>query len=166
GRRPAQVLVNVGFFMNFVMLALVWSTIAAPASQTSVDPDTFAAVLGQGTNIVIASLLAYIVSQNWDVFAFHKIKEYTNGEYLWLRNIGSTATSQAIDTVIFVTVGFYVAPQILGGFLISSPTAILSLIIGQYILKLLIAFVDTPFVYVVVGYIRSYQEDKVRTEVA
>src|SRR6056297_1491354 len=38
GRRAAQVVINVGFLLNFVVLALVWSTIAAPAAPSSVDP--------------------------------------------------------------------------------------------------------------------------------
>src|SRR6056297_1931134 len=35
GKRAAQVVVNVGFGMNFVLLLLVYSTIAAPVSATS-----------------------------------------------------------------------------------------------------------------------------------
>ncbi|RDI71688.1 queuosine precursor transporter [Halopelagius longus] len=150
GRRAAQVMVNVGFAMNFVLLALVWGTIFAPAA----DPEfgaQFRSVIAPGTNIVVGSLLAYVVSQNWDVVVFHRIREATGGSMLWLRNIASTATSQAIDTVIFVTVAFLVAPTVLG-FGEAVPTGVaLSLIVGQYLLKLLIALVDTPFVYGVVA---------------
>ena len=155
GKRAAQRLVNVGFVMNFVMLALVYSTIAAPAAQSSVDPAMFATVLGASTNIVIASAVAYLVSQNWDVLAFHWLKEATDGDHLWLRNIGSTATSQAIDTVIFVLGGFLVVPSVLGTGAALPGSLLLQLIVGQYLLKLLIAVADTPFVYGVVGYMRS-----------
>ncbi|MEF8757732.1 MAG: queuosine precursor transporter, partial [Halobacteriales archaeon] len=79
GRRAAQVVVNVAFGMNVVLLALVWSTIAAPAAGSSVDPATFRTVLGSSTNIVIASMLAYLVSQNWDVIVFHWIRDATDG---------------------------------------------------------------------------------------
>jgi hypothetical protein len=150
GRRAAQVMVNVGFAMNFVLLALVWGTILAPA----VDPEfaaKFGDVLAPGTNIVLGSLLAYVVSQNWDVLVFHRIREATGGAHLWLRNVASTATSQAIDTVIFVGVAFLVAPRVLG---IGDPLptgVVVSLVVGQYLLKLLIALLDTPFVYAVVA---------------
>jgi uncharacterized integral membrane protein (TIGR00697 family) len=153
GRRPAQVVVNVAFAMNFVVLALVWTTIEAPA----VDPEfagQFRAVLAPATNIVLGSLLAYLVSQNWDVVVFHRIRDATDGDYLWLRNIGSTATSQAIDTVIFVSVAFVAAPTLLGVGSALPTNVVLSLMVGQYLLKLLIALVDTPFVYAVVGVIR------------
>ena len=155
GKRPAQQLVNVGFAMNFVMLALVYSTIAAPAARSSVDPAAFARVLGASTNIVLASLAAYLVSQNWDVLAFHWLKELTDGDHLWLRNIGSTASSQAIDTVIFVLGGFLLVPSLLGTGSALPGGLLLQLIVGQYLLKLLIAVVDTPFVYLIVGYMRS-----------
>jgi uncharacterized integral membrane protein (TIGR00697 family) len=161
GRAAAQVLVNVGFAMNFVLLALVWSTILAPAAPTSVDPGQFATVLGASTNIVVGSLLAYVVSQNWDVLVFHALRERTEGRYLWLRNIASTATSQAIDTVIFVSVAFLVAPALLGtGQPLPTPVVV-SLVAGQYLLKLLIALADTPFVYAVVRALSDAPDESV-----
>jgi uncharacterized integral membrane protein (TIGR00697 family) len=156
GRRAAHVLVTIGFAMNLVLLGLVWATIAAPAAASSaVDPGAFAAVLGASTNVVLGSLLAYLVSQNWDVFVFHRLKEHTDGRALWLRNIGSTATSQAIDTVIFVGVAFSLAPTLLGLGSALPPAVLLGLAVGQYLLKLLIALFDTPVVYAIVGYARS-----------
>jgi hypothetical protein len=154
GRWAATRLVNVAFFMNFVVLALVYTTIAAPAARTSIDPGTFAQVLGASTAIVVGSLVAYLVSQNWDVVVFHRLKEAFDGEYLWLRNVGSTATSQAIDTVLFVGIAFYLLPRFVGLGPRLPVAAVLGLMVGQYALKLLIAVVDTPFVYLAVGAVR------------
>ncbi len=154
GKDAARQLVLVGFAMNFVVLALVFSTLAAPAAVFLEDPGVFDRVLGASANIVTGSLLAYIVSQNWDVWVFHRIREATDGEKLWARNLGSTVTSQAIDTVLFVTVAFGVAPLVLPG-QPQSLSALGGLIVGQYVLKLLIAALDTPFVYLVVGAVRD-----------
>jgi uncharacterized integral membrane protein (TIGR00697 family) len=148
GRRAATIVVNVGFAMNFVLLALVWSTILAPGlppAAQPVDPAAFRSVLAASTGIVAASLAAYVISQNWDVFVFHAIREYTDGDHLWLRNVGSTASSQLIDTVIFIGVGFVLFQGV-------PLSAALSLLVGQYLLKLLIAVLDTPFVYAVVRF--------------
>jgi hypothetical protein len=154
GKRYAQKVVNVAFGMNFVLLALVWATIELPAAQGSVDPAAFATVLGLSTNIVAGSLAAYVVSQNWDVIVFHRIREATDGASLWLRNVGSTATSQLLDTVIFTVVAFLIAPAV--GIGPSLPLSVISsLIVGQYVLKLLIALVDTPFVYAAVNLVRG-----------
>jgi uncharacterized integral membrane protein (TIGR00697 family) len=156
GRRPAQVMVNVAFFLNFVMLALVWSTIALPVAPTSpVGAAEFAGVLGPSTSIVVGSLVAYVVSQNWDVLVFHAIREWTDGAHLWLRNIVSTGTSQLIDTVIFVSLAFYAVPAVLGTADPLPPAVIVGLIVGQYVLKLAIALADTPFVYAIVALVRS-----------
>jgi hypothetical protein len=156
GKRAAQVVVNVGFAMNVVLLALVWSTILAPvAGASAVSADAFRTVLGAGTNVVAGSLLAYAISQNWDVVVFHRLRAATGGDHLWLRNLVSTGTSQAIDTVVFVGVAFGVAPALLGiGSALPTPVLV-QLAVGQYLLKLAIAVVDTPFVYGTVRVLRD-----------
>jgi uncharacterized integral membrane protein (TIGR00697 family) len=158
GRRAAQVVINLAFAMNFVMLGLLWTTLSAPG----INPEfasTFNAALSPATNIVLGSLLAYLLSQNWDVVVFHWIRDQTDGAYLWLRNIGSTATSQALDTVVFVGIAFLIAPLVLGTGDALSLRQIAALIIGQYLLKLVIALVDTPLVYLIVGTVQSGSPD-------
>ena len=155
GRRSAQVMVNLGFGMNFVWLGLLWLAIEAPASPAGVAPEAFRQVLGLSTNIVIGSLAAYVISQNWDVIAFHKIGDITQGDHLWIRNIGSTGTSQLIDTTIFVMVAFYLVPTVLGFGHALPGSVLVQLIVGQYIIKLLIALLDTPFVYAIVELVRT-----------
>ncbi|MFB6218456.1 MAG: queuosine precursor transporter, partial [Halobacteriaceae archaeon] len=148
GRRAAQVLVNVGFLMNFVFLALLWATILAPAFPNSpVSAATFRAALGPSTGVVVGSLVAYLVSQNWDVVAFHRIREYTEGRALWLRNLGSTATSQLLDAAVFIAVAFV-------GFQGLPLGTAVALFVGQYLFRIAIAVLDTPFVYAVVGLAR------------
>ncbi len=154
GRRSAVVMVNIGFLMNFVMLALVWLAIAAPASPAGAPQEEFASVLGLSTNIVVGSLAAYVVSQNWDVFVFHGIGARTEGRFLWLRNLGSTVTSQLLDTVIFVSLAFALVPLVGVGEALPA-AVVLQLILGQYLVKLAIAVADTPVVYAVVGWLRG-----------
>lgn len=144
GRRPAQVLVNVGFFMNFVFLGLAWTTIGLPIfADSPVGQEAFRSVIGASTGVVAGSLLAYLVSQNWDVLVFHWLRDYTDGEALWLRNVASTATSQLIDTVIFISIAFVLFQGL--------PLGVAAgLMVGQYVFKLGVALLDTPFVYAVV----------------
>ena len=149
GKRQAQALVNIAFLMNVVLLVLVWLAIWAPIAEVSdVGQSAFAETLGASTGIVAGSLLAYLVSQNWDVIVFHRLKGYTDGNYLWFRNILSTATSQLIDTVIFITVAFFIFQGL-------PVDAIIGLIVGQYLFKLALVGLDTPFVYLTVGLVRS-----------
>ena len=97
----------------------------------------YEALLGPNRRIVLASLLAYLCSQKHDVWAFHFWKALTGGRHKWLRNNLSTMTSQLIDTVIFVGIAFWGVVPNLG-----------EMILAQYVLKLLIALVDTPLFYV------------------
>jgi len=106
--------------------------------------EAFVAVMGTATRVMIASILGFLSSQTVDVTVFHWIKGLTGEKMLWLRNNGSTWVSQAVDTVVFYTVAF-------GGTL---PTTNLLYLIGvTYIIKLLIALADTPFVYLSVWFI-------------
>jgi len=155
GRRAATRLVNVTFAMNFVLLGLVWLAIEAPiATFTPVGQGAFESVLGASTGIVVGSMAAYLVSQNLDVATFHWLRDRTEGRMLWLRNLGSTATSQAVDTVIFIAIAFVV-------FQGTPLDDAVGLVLGQYLVKVAVAALDTPFVYAVVGFVRSERDPAV-----
>ncbi|MBO4477480.1 MAG: queuosine precursor transporter [Lachnospiraceae bacterium] len=97
-------------------------------------------VFGLVPRITIASLIGYICSQNLDVFLYHFIWKKTGGskKKLWLRNNGSTLTSQLIDTVIFTTLAFWgVYPT----------NVFFSILITTYVFKAVVALADTPFMY-------------------
>lgn len=154
GKQQAREMVKTGFLMNFVMLSLVYLAIWIPASQGSLDPQMFETVLGSGANIVLGSLGAFLLSQFIDVEIFHYLKEYTNSKHLWFRNIASTATSQTIDTIAFTGIAFGLAPIVLG---IGQPlpvAVIMSLVVGQVIVKALLALIDTPLVYIATRHIQ------------
>ncbi|NQY43948.1 MAG: queuosine precursor transporter, partial [Legionellales bacterium] len=89
--------------------------------------------------IALASISAYIMSQAHDVWAFAWLKKKTNGKFLWLRNNYSTMISQTIDTVVFVFIAFYGVYEIEVVFTIAYTTLFF---------KLIVAFLDTPVVYI------------------
>ncbi|MCB1124435.1 MAG: queuosine precursor transporter, partial [Verrucomicrobiae bacterium] len=101
--------------------------------------------------IILGSLLATVCAQLWDIYIFEWVKRRTGSRHLWLRNNVSTAGSQLMDTTIFYTVAFYgVIPN----------EVLPKLILGTYILKLLVALVDTPIVYLVVYWITGQWTSK------
>ena len=147
GREQARRAVWAGFYANLVMVvAVVIAVRWQPAPFAAEFADSFDEVLGLAPRLVLASLVAYLLSQHHDVFAFEWWRRRTQGRLLALRNIASTAVSQSIDTVIFITIAF---AGVEGYDLIS-------LMIGQYVVKLAIAALDTPFVY-----LASYAIDRV-----
>ncbi|MCF7822871.1 MAG: queuosine precursor transporter [Candidatus Marinimicrobia bacterium] len=106
------------------------------------------AIFGFAPSIVIASVTAYLISQLHDVWAFHMWKDKFEGKYLWLRNNLSTVVSQLIDSLTFGLLAFSVFPR-----LFMNPDSVLpmnvvwQIVFTTYILKLLVAFIDTPFIY-------------------
>ena len=107
----------------------------------------YEAVFGMVPRVVLASMLAYLVSQHHDVVAFHFWRRVTGGRYLWLRNNASTLVSQALDSAIFITVAFW-------GLL--PPAVVWNLMLTQFLIKIGIAVLDTPFCYLLVGLLRRH----------
>lgn len=142
GRARAQTLVNAGF----VVLLLVWGLVALaihlPPAPFWEQQEAFTAVLGATNRIILASLIAYAVSQSLDVWIFHRVKLLLHSRHLWLRNNLSTLISQTLDTCLFILIAFY------GQF------PVLPLIAGQLTVKYAIAVLDTPLVYGLVYFVR------------
>jgi uncharacterized integral membrane protein (TIGR00697 family) len=135
GKKKALEAVWGGFLASILLVLAVKIAVAWPPAPFWTGQEAFQSTLQLTERIVLGSLVAYVISQNWDVRVFHKLKEMTGGRHLWLRNNVSTMTSQALDTAIFITIAFYgVLP-------------VVPMIIGQYIVKLVIAALDTPFIY-------------------
>lgn len=145
GRRVATRIVWVGFAVNVLMVILIYLGKIIPPASFWEGQDAYNAILGSVPRIVLASMVAYLASQHHDVFAFHFWKNVTKGRFLWLRNNASTMVSQGIDTVLFITIAFVgVVPT----------NVLLDMIVAQYVIKLVIAVLDTPICYVLVGLLR------------
>ncbi len=145
GRKEATKAVILGAISNIViMFTLVLSTYYLPSSIAASSNSVHSAIstLALYSPIfVFGSITAYLISQTFDVWVFHKIKTLTNGKYLWLRNNISTMSSQALDTFIYTFV-WVIAGEL--NFLTA-----LSIALTKYIFKFFIAIIDTIFIYLV-----------------
>lgn len=112
-------------------------------------------VLSTTPCILIASITAFILSQVHDVYTFHKLKKLTNGKHLWLRNNVSTIISQLIDTITFITLGLYALPIVMINRPIIDLSTLPFIIASQYIWKVIVALLDTPFCYLFVNVLKS-----------
>jgi len=146
GKRKAVYIVWAGLAAEVVMLILVWMDWFLPALEPSME-ELYHRVFGLQTRIVIASLIAYIISQHHDVWAFWKWREITKGRWLWIRNNASTIVSQLIDSAIFTFIAFY-------GVVTIGDLAVMT--ISLWLFKVIIALIDTPFVYLGVWLVRRY----------
>ncbi len=88
--------------------------------------------------LALASLCAYLVSQYHDVWLYHVLRAITGERHLWLRNTLSTSISQFWDTLIFCSIAFVgVFPW----------PVLLQIYLSTWFIKLLVAILDTPFIY-------------------
>ncbi len=138
GKREAKRGVWLGFSMLLVATAWMQFALLFKPSPEDFSQKHLEAIFQLMPRIASASLLAYILSQLHDVWAFHFWKEKTKGKHLWFRNNASTMVSQLIDSVIFTTVAF------LG--LVDAKT-FWSILWTTYVFKWIVAAVDTPFMY-------------------
>lgn len=156
GKKAATKLVIYGFFVSIFVLFLVEFAIVLPPAPFHVEyQKVYTSVLGFAPNIIAASMIAYLISQTHDVWAFHFWRKVTNGAYLWLRNNASTLVSQLIDTMLFITLAFYLLPLIIYKQPMVPLENITNIIFGQYLIKAIIALFDTPFCYLGVTLIQK-----------
>lgn len=141
GKAEANKTVKIGFLCQCISLVLIMLAMLLPVAPFADNQTEFVAVLGSSFRVVFASMIAYICSQTWDVWVFHKIRDAYIAHYgsvqggRWIWNNASTMTSQMIDTAIFITGAFYgIVPSIF------------SMILSQYFIKVVYAALDTiPF---------------------
>lgn len=154
GKAKARQLVHLGLLGYALTVAFALLAVGVPpADFWAENQSAYELVLGLTPRIAGASVIAYYASQLTDVALFHWWRQRTDGRALWLRNTASTAVSQLLDSAIFVTVAFAgVVPS----------NELPALIVGQYVLKLGIALIDTPVVYAAVRWL-GREDDAVRT---
>ncbi len=148
GKRKANQVVTAGIFASFFSILIILVATKVPATADSaIDDATFLKVFGLSPLGVLASMLAYLSAQYIDVSLYHFWKKLTKGKMLWLRNNFSTFSSQFIDTfsVVCLLCVFGVFPW----------TKFWGLVISGFLFKILIAFLDTPLLYLFVYLIRK-----------
>jgi uncharacterized integral membrane protein (TIGR00697 family) len=144
GKAVADRLVLWGFLPLAVSIGLIGLVLLLPASpeMPAENLAAFRQVHEQTPRIMAAGPVAYGVSLLLNVWIFDKLRGPVGqdgggkqGGRLWLMARGAIASaiSQAVDTLIFITLAFY------GEFPIGS------LLVGQAIAKIVLSFVLVPF---------------------
>lgn len=143
GKKEANKTVRIGFLCQCVASLLILLTQFLPHAVYAENvAEAYNTLLGMNWRFFLASMLAYTVSQSWDVWVFHKLRDryirkhgsVKGGRWIW--NNASTMTSQAIDTIIFITLAFW-----------GTVPNIWTMVASQYLLKLILAALDTPVFY-------------------
>jgi uncharacterized integral membrane protein (TIGR00697 family) len=164
GKKRADFMVLMGFLMSLLMLAITQLAVITPPHPywshavpfyDSVEgyQTAFESVFALQGVLLFGSMLAYLVAQLTDNWLYHRLKRFTGGRHLWLRNNGSTWVSQLVDTAIVNSILFYL------GFGWAFWVGV-GVMVTIYLHKVLLAALDTPLVYLAVWAVRRYVEKK------
>ncbi len=137
-KKEARKGVWIGFFVLIVTTIIMQVTLNFIPHESDLLSPHIQAIFSFLPRIALASLAAYFISQMHDVWIFAKLKKKMKGKKLWLRNNLSTILSQLIDNIIFTLIAF------VGIF---SWNIMLQIFITSYIMKVIVAACDTPFIY-------------------
>jgi len=140
GYARSRKVIWAGFGALTFASVMAYAVTSLPAAKT-MSPEQQAAInliFGQTWRIVAASLFAFWAGEFVNSFVLAKMKLLTSGKYLWMRTIGSTFAGEAVDSVIFYPIAF------LGTW---STEQVISVMIGNYFLKVFWAIVHTPVTY-------------------
>ncbi|WP_340613512.1 queuosine precursor transporter [Xenorhabdus thailandensis] len=147
GLRLARKAILFSFIANILFVLCLILTAALPGLKEWELEGAYTEIVHSIAAVLVASSIAYIVSENVNSWLLCKIKELTNSRYLFIRIITSTTVASALDSIIFCTLAFYNT--------LDSDT-IKSIIFSQFIVKMAYAIVGVGPIYGVRALFRKY----------
>ena len=139
GGKEARKAVMIGFFISLLTMVGAWVALAMKPAPWDFAHQPLSQILTPMYRIVAGSMVAFFVSNMLDTYSYQWLRKKFPKQ-LWIRNNGSTMTSQLVDSLLFATIA------LLG----TMPfNAWVQVVISTYILKIIIAIIDTPFLYLV-----------------
>lgn len=132
--------ITAGLIAYCILILFIGTKIPAFITKETVNDEQYYAVFGQGMFIMVASIIAFLVSQLIDVSVFWFLRNKTGKKMIWLRSTGSTLISQLIDSFIVSGIAFWLTGKI-------TTSQYLNMSLTGYSFKLLLAIALTPLIY-------------------
>ncbi|MFN3591679.1 MAG: queuosine precursor transporter [Thermaurantiacus sp.] len=142
GYGRARRVVWVGFAAAIFAGLMSLVVVAMPPADGWEGQEALEAVIGLAPRIFAASILAFWAGEFANAFVMARMKVWTEGRWLWTRTIGSTVVGQGVDSLIFYPLAFWGVWE---------PRLILTVLVTNYVLKVLWEALLTPVTYIVVG---------------
>jgi len=143
GYRIARRVIWLGFACNLIFVIFAWVGQIMPSPAGWELQEAYESILGYAPRLLFASVCGYLVGEFANSYILAKMKIFTKGRWLWSRTIGSTIIGEGLDTIVFATIATVGTPFFM-------PTVILS----QWLFKVVIEVAATPATYAVVGYLK------------
>jgi len=127
--------------------------VALPPAPFWEHQSAYEIAFGNTWRIVAASMFAYFCGEFVNSYIMAKMKILTAGRWLWTRTIGSTIAGEGVDSLLFYPLAFY-------GTGIIPDDKLPLVMLAQFLVKVGVEVVLTPFTYLAVGLLkRAEQED-------
>jgi uncharacterized integral membrane protein (TIGR00697 family) len=138
GRKETQRMITIGLIAQIASALFIYLVLAMPSAPFWQNQAVFEQIFGLVPRILVASWIAFFISENVDAYLFAWFKKLTKGKKLWMRNVFSSIPSMTLDSFIIIPLAFY-------GVL---PTEVLlTTTIGLLIMKYLVGLINIPFMY-------------------
>ena len=139
GKRMAKNFVFAGALSIIIFLFFSFISTTVPWAKDGLwVKDSYNQIFGISARISIASLVAFVIAEYQDVFAFFFFKKLTGEKNFWIRSNLSNVWSEFLDSTIFMFIAFYgVYPF----------ATLISIIFTLWIFKIIMGFVYTPLSY-------------------
>lgn len=174
GKKRANLVVWIGLLLNMWVLFVLWLGGSLDAPETLTNDGTLPLLVDENGmasaphgyafyeirkltfGATFASMIAYLSAQFIDVHVFHYLKNLTKGKMLWLRNNGSTLTSQLVDSVAVILITHFYANALPINEAEPLMGQLLIFIFSGYIFKMVIALLDTIPFYLGTSFLKNY----------
>lgn len=151
GYARARKVVWAGFGAIIFASFMSWVVVTLPPAAGWNDQRAYESVFGQTPRIVFASLAAFFAGEFANSYVLAKMKVLTSGRHLWTRTIGSTIVGEGVDSIVFYPLAFLYVWE---------TRLVITVMISNYVIKVLWEVLVTPVTYQVVGFLKkSEQED-------
>jgi uncharacterized integral membrane protein (TIGR00697 family) len=150
GYARARKVVWAGFGAIIFASFMSWVVVSLPPAVGWNDQRAYESVFGQTPRIVFASLAAFFAGEFANSYVLAKMKILTSGRHLWTRTIGSTIVGEGVDSLVFYPLAF------LG---VWENRLVLTVMISNYVIKVLWEVVVTPVTYQVVGFLKHAEQE-------
>jgi queuosine precursor transporter len=148
GFARARRVIWTGFAALLFMAFMSWVVVSLPPAPGWEGQASYEAVFGQVWRIVFASIAAFWAGEFVNSYVMARMKLWTKGKHLWTRTIGSTVVGQGVDSLLFYPLAFY------GDW---SMNLLLSVMVTNWLLKVLWEASLTPVTYIVVNYLKRQE---------
>ena len=142
GVKVARKAVWAGITMEVCTIVLTQIALKFTPNSLDVAHSSMQNLFGLFPRIALASCSMFILSNQLDIFLFDIIRKKTKGKHLWLRNNVATIVSQCVENYLFYVIAF------LG---VYSMNDILAMTLTCCVIEIIVALIDTPFLYVALG---------------